>query len=90
MGRRTALHMVLLDDALEALALRDADDIDELALMECRDRDDIAGLDVRGLSEANLAEFAGSIGQPGFLCVIELGLAGILGFFLEKPSCTAL
>src|SRR3989442_12637759 len=58
-GRVAAVPAVALDAALEALALRDADDVHELARLEHRHRQrlaDLVALELLGLLEPHLAD----------------------------------
>lgn len=60
-GVRLAVHVVALDDALEAAALDGADDVDHLAGGELLDGDDVADLGDVALGvvgEADLVEMA--------------------------------
>jgi hypothetical protein len=65
-------------DTLEAFALRDADDIDELAFGESGDVYDVADLERRGRVEADFREDARGVFEAGLLRVAEFGGAGVL------------
>src|SRR4051794_3890507 len=75
-GLRTALEVVALDRALEALALGGAGDLDLLADLEGLDRHGVADLQLGGLV-AELHEVAHGRGA-GLLEVAELGLGEVL------------
>jgi hypothetical protein len=78
-GGGTAGDAEALHDALEALALGDADDVDELAFGEGATVTTSPTLSGGRGGEADLAEHAGRSVEAGLLRVAELGLGGVLG-----------
>ena len=83
---RTARHAETLYDALEALALRDADDVDQLALGKRGRIDDIADLERGSVLEANFGENARGILETGLLRVANFATGGVLGLLLREAE----
>ena len=69
--------MVLPDHALEALALGDADDVDQLALVKGCYGHHGARLDGGRLGQPHFAQHPRGFGEAGLLGVIERGLARV-------------
>ena len=94
-GVRLAVHVVALDDALEAAALDGADDVDHLAGGEVLDGDDVADLGLRGAgladlmemgvgSDARLAEVADLAGRHAALLLgTEGDLDGVVAILVD-------